>query len=385
MTSFPALILFTVSLSISAQSIAQLSPAQKKITSAQQAIEKTPKQVRAYNELARGLLDRARESGDPAYLEQSAKIVEKSLAIEKDNYEGQRVMAGILLARHEYTRALDLAKALHKRNMDDLITWGVITDAEIALGRYTDAEKSAQWMLDLRPGDVGSLERGARLRELVGNADGATQLWILAFRAAPENETEYRALLLVEYGCSQLRADKVDEADKLMTQALQTFPDYHAALAGLARVRLAQHRYADAVELLHKIAYPTPANKYLLAEALDKVGQGDAAKRAFAEFEREANAASASPHNANHELVMYYSNHARQPAAAVRVARMEAARRQDIGTLDALAWALHANGDDAEARKQIDKVLAVGTRDPGILAHAAQIAPKSKTKAEIAP
>ena len=384
MTSFLATILLAGSLSISAQTIAQLSPAQKKITLAQQAIDKTPKQVRAYNELARGLLDRARESGDSSYLEQAAKIVDKSLALDKDNYEGQRAMAGILLARHEYERALELAKALHKRNMDDLIAWGEITDAEIALGRYADAEKSAQWMLDLRPGDAGSLERGARLRELFGNADGAAQLWILAFRAAPDNESEYRALLLVEYGYSQLRAGKVEEADKQMTQALQTFPGYHAALRGSAKVRMAQQRYGDAVELLRKSAYPTMEDKYLLAEALDKAGQGDASKRAFAEFEREASAASASPYNANRELSLYYANRAGKPADALRVARVEAGRRQDIGTLDALAWASHASGNDAEARKQIDKVLAVGTRDPEILAHASEIAQKLKLKAEIA-
>ena len=178
MTRLPiaVFLLLAVLFSSSAQTIAQLSPAQKKITLAQREVEKTPKRIQPYNDLARGLLDRARESGDSAYLEQAAQIVEKSLALEKDNYEGQRNMAAIFLARHEYEHALELAKALHKRNMDDLIAWGEITDSEIALGRYADAEKSTQWMLDLRPGDAGSLERGARMRGLVGNTDGSFSL-----------------------------------------------------------------------------------------------------------------------------------------------------------------------------------------------------------------
>ncbi len=379
----PLVLLFAVSISSSAQTIAKLSPAQKKITLAQQTVEKTPKRAQPYNDLARGLLDRTRESGDTAYLRQASQAVETSLALEKDNYEGQRTLAGILLARHEYNRALELAQAQHKRNMDDLITWGEITDSDIALGRYADAEKSAQWMLDLRPGDAGSLERGARLRELFGNVEGAAQLWILAFRAIPDNETGYQAFLLVEYGLSQLRADKVNEADKLMTQALQTFPGYHLAFPGLAKVRMAQHRYGEAVELLLKNPYPTLADKYLLAEALDQAGQRDEAGLTYAAFERAAGAVVDAPDNANRELVLYYANHAGKRSEAVRVARLEAARRQDIGTLDALAWALHVNGDQAEAKKLMDKVLAIGTHDPEVLAHAAEITPKSKAKAEI--
>ena len=82
--------------------------------------------------------------------------------------------------------------------------------------------------------------------------------------------------------------------------------------------------------------------------------------------------------------MLYYANHADKPLEALRVARLEAGRREDIGTLDALAWALHVNGRQVEAKKQMDKALAIGTRDAELLAHAAKITAKSKAKAEIA-
>ena len=220
------------------------------------------------------------------------------------------------------------------------------------------------------------------MRGLVGNTDGAPQLWALAFQAVGEREVGQRAFLLAGYGSFYLGTGKLDEADKLINQSLQTFPDYHLALTALAKVRMAQHRDSDAVELLRKKAFPTMADKYLLAEALDQAGQHDQAGPAYTEFEREARAVVDAPDNANRELVFYYANHAGKPAEAVRVARIEATRRQDIGTLDALAWALHKNGDDPEARKQMDKVLAVGTRDVGILAHSGEIAAKSKVPSE---
>ena len=54
----------------------------------------------------------------------------------------------------------------------------------------------------------------------------------------------------------------------------------------------------------------------------------------------------------------------------------EFAWRHDAYTLDAYAWALHVNGRDAEARKEIETALAVGVRDSRIFAHAGEIALK---------
>ena len=98
--------------------------------------------------------------------------------------------------------------------------------------------------------------------------------------------------------------------------------------------------------------------------------------RAFAEFERQAREIADKPDNANRELIFYYADYAHKPADALRVARAEIARRQDIATLDAYAWALFANGQYAEARAELDKALKVGIRDATLFGHAAAIAEK---------
>ena len=56
------------------------------------------------------------------------------------------------------------------------------------------------------------------------------------------------------------------------------------------------------------------------------------------------------------------------------LARREAQRRRDARTLEALAWALQANGRSNEARTEIDKALAVGIRTAGSFYHAGAIA-----------
>ncbi len=64
------------------------------------------------------------------------------------------------------------------------------------------------------------------------------------------------------------------------------------------------------------------------------------------------------------------------PVKALEVAKQEFQRRHDVFTVDAYAWALHVNGQEAEARKQIETALAVGIRDASLFRHAGEIASK---------
>ena len=52
----------------------------------------------------------------------------------------------------------------------------------------------------------------------------------------------------------------------------------------------------------------------------------------------------------------------------------EFARRHDVFTRDCYAWALHVNGQNEEARKQMDTALALGIRDAKLFRHAGEIA-----------
>lgn len=94
----------------------------------------------------------------------------------------------------------------------------------------------------------------------------------------------------------------------------------------------------------------------------------------YAEFERAARVQITLPDNANVGLIAYYAEHARRPQEALRIARLEMESRHDACTLDAYAWALYANGQYTEAGRQIEKALAVGTRDAVLFYHAGAIA-----------
>jgi Flp pilus assembly protein TadD len=355
---------------------AKLSPAERSMAQANRLIEKNPKNFEAYNALALALSRRARESSNVKFYAQAEETLKKSFELSPGNFDGERIHVWLLLGKHEFASAREGARKLNQKMPDDVMVYGFLTDANIELGNYKEAEDAAQLMLDLRPGNLPGLTRAAYLRELFGDLDGSVELMNMAYQSTPPSETEDRAWILSQIAHLQLMSGKITEADNTLQQALALFPGYHYALGNLAKVRLEQKRYEDAVNLLQQRydAAQHAENLYDLAEALDLAGQQERAQKDFAEFETKSILESARADNSNRELIFYYADHAHQPAKALQVAQAERARRHDVFTLDAYAWALHVNGRDTEARTQIAAALAVGIRDPKMLRHAGEIA-----------
>jgi len=355
------------------------SPAERKIASARLSIEKDFGSYQARNALALALARRARETGNPAYYRQAERALEASFRIAPDNFDAARLKVWVFLGRHEFVRALEEAKALQGRMPDDLLTYAFLTDAHVELGNYEEAEKAAQWLLDLRPGNLAGLTRGAYLRELFGDIDGALEWMLMAHDQTHFNENEDLAWILTHMGHLEASRGRLEASEGHLTQALELFPDYHYALAELGQVRVAQKRYQEAVSLLRRRyeEAPHPENLYELAGALALAGKNEEAEALFAKFEREARAESEGPDNANRELLFYYADHASEPESALAIAEREIARRRDVFTRDAFAWALHRSGKSAEARPEIEAALAVGVKDARMLYHAGAISAAS--------
>jgi tetratricopeptide (TPR) repeat protein len=363
----------------SAPAETKLSPAERGMAQARKLIEKNPKDFEAYNALALALSRRARETSDVKFYTEAEETLQKSFEVSPDNFDGQRIHVWLLLGKHEFAAALEAAKKLNQKMPDDVMLYGFLTDANVELGNYKDAETAAQWMLDLKPGNTPGLTRAAYLRELYGDIEGSLELMNMAYQSTPPGEVEDGAWIITQMAHLNLAIGKIDEAERLSQQALTMFPGYHYALGNLAKVRIQQKRYDEAVELLKQRyqAAPHAENLYELAQALQLADRTDEPKKAFAEFETKSLLETNRGDNSNHELIFYYADYARKPNKALEVAKREFARRHDVFTLDCYAWALYGNGQYAEARKQIESGLAVGIRDAKIFRHAGEIALKS--------
>jgi len=352
------------------------TPAQQKIVWSLAAIKSNPDRGQPYNELALGYIRRVRETADTHYYDQAEAALQKSLQINPDNFEAQKTRVMLMLGRNEFAKALESAIALNKKAPDDVLVYGLIADADLALGNYQEAEEAAQWMLDIRAGNVPGLLRGARLRQLFGDAEGAMDFYSQAYQQTPPTQTEDLAWILTRMADMQLSAGNLAGAEKLVHSALAKFPHYYLAMECQARVQMAQHKAGEAVKVLRERNqnFPTAASWYALAKALEGSGQTAEADEAYAEFERIARVQIDSFENANLALIHYYLNHGRDSAEALRIARIESARRHDVDTLDAYAWALYGAGQFRDAQREIARVFAVGVREAAFYYHAGAIA-----------
>jgi len=152
---------FAAAQSTAGAATTELSPAEKSIAAARKAISEKPTEYAGYNLLAMALVCRAQETSDSDFLTRAEDAVRQSFAIAPNNFETEKIKVTILLGEHEYPAALDVAKALNKRVPDDVMVYGLLTDANVELGNYKDAEDSAQWMLNLRRGNRPAFIRAA--------------------------------------------------------------------------------------------------------------------------------------------------------------------------------------------------------------------------------
>ncbi len=352
------------------------TPAEVKIAAAEKRIAQNPDGAQPYPPLAIALVARARETADPQFYAKAGEALHKALAIAPGDYLALRTEIAVLNGQHRFREALAKARALGKQMRDDSLLYTLRSAAAVGVGDYAEAEEAAQWAIDMDQGASTALVGAATMRELFGDFQGALDLIRRAFNRIGPNETGDRAWLLTRLGRLHLLENEGSAAEEAFKGALAAFPGYPHAVRGLADVRAAQGDSGAALELYrqHYTFVPHPRNLYTLAGALRRAGNGGEADRAFVDFELAAEAISKNADNANYELAFYFVDVAGRSADGLKIAEAEMARRQDVRTRHAYAWALHASGKPREAHEEMGLALAVGVRYPIMQYHAGIIA-----------
>ena len=193
---------------------AKPSPAEQTMAVAQKQIDKNPKNFEAYNALALAQSRRARETSDVRFYNDAENTLQKSFAISPGNFDGQRIHVWLLLGKHEFAAALVEASKLNQRMPDDVMVYGFLTDANVELGNYKEAEAACQRMLDLRTGNLPAITRAAYLRELFGDTDGSLELMNMALQSTPPAQAEDGAWILTQMAHLKLGAGNLDRIGK---------------------------------------------------------------------------------------------------------------------------------------------------------------------------
>jgi len=354
------------------------TPAQIRIAAAGQQLKADPKKVQAYNELALAYLTRARETADSRYLTDAEMALAQGLSLDANNFQIQRTQVALMLSRHQFAPAEERARVLNRRTPDDVMTYGYLAEADIALGNYQEAETNAQWMLNLRPNNIPGLLIGAELRSVYGDAQGAIDFLNLASSETSPTEVEELAWIANQIAGIQIETGQLDAAAQTLEQAEQLFPHYPITIENLARISIAQNRATDAIQLWMQVkslggdAYPL----YELAKAQQAAGQSENARVSYAEFEKLTSNSGSTSDASRLDLILMYAGSPATAPSALRLAQQEIAARQDVWTLDAYAWALYVDGRYQDADAAIQKAIAVGIQSPEIFDHAGHIAQK---------
>ena len=330
--------------------------------------------IGAYATLGAAYLQRSRETGDPSYYGKAQAVFEAALARDPQNLDALIGEGALANARHQFRDALALGEQARALNPTIARSYGVIADAQIELGMYQEAVATLQQMVDLRP-DLASYSRLSYARELHGDVAGAVAMMeraVMAGGPSTENSLWVRAQL----GNLHFNSGDLSAAEANYTQALAIAPDYVYALAGIARVRAAQDRFAESIALYKRAIGQMPLPEFVigLGETQEAAGQTADAAMQYELVRAMQQLFAASGVDTDLELALFEVDHGSDPRAALALARTAYARRPSIKAADTLAWALLKTGQPAEARRYADEALRLGTRDALMLYHAGAIA-----------
>jgi predicted Zn-dependent protease len=158
--------------------------------------------------------------------------------------------------------------------------------------------------------------------------------------------------------------------------ALRLSPDLVAADLGRAHVLAARGDLDGATQVVETVVerFPAPSALFVLADLQhatgDEQGEQDTIElvRVTSELQEEAGQV------VDLELALFEADVADDPALAVELATAaHRARPDNVFAADALAWALHRAGDSAAALPHAEQAIRLGTADPSLRYHAAEV------------
>ncbi|HYM53011.1 MAG TPA: tetratricopeptide repeat protein [Candidatus Dormibacteraeota bacterium] len=327
--------------------------------------------------LVDALLERSRANGDLADLERASVALERATQGAPANDAALPLRRGQLaFSLHEFASARADAESALELDPGNASALALFGDAALETGDYESAAEA--YDLLAREGRTPPiLSRLARHAWLTGDPEAALVLVAEAVtRAGDEGFADQVAFYQFQLGELLRGSGALDRAADAYTAALQALPLHVPSMGGLAMVREAQGRRAEAIELLESATQrvPTPDLVAALGDLYALDGDEERAERQWVLAERIAEVARATGGVYDRQLVLFLADHNRGADAAVALAEAEIARRTDVFGYDALAWALYDAGRLAEADAAAAQALRLGTPDGRILYHAGLIA-----------
>jgi len=329
----------------------------------------------ALGQLALFYMRRARATGDYQDVLRSEAAARKSLENRgAHNTRARQALAASLLSEHRFGDALGIARELAERDASNAAFCASLGEIQMELGHYDDARASFASVAG-NASDLSVAPRLARWAELRGHPDSAYRLLnasLLAVIDRRDVPAEQKAWFWLRIGDLQFRRGKIDEAASDYQRGLAAHPDDYRLLSAMAKLAGARHEWQKAIDYGEQSVAVSfdPATLGVMSDAFGALGDSAKANEYAHAMEIAVSKQATAYHRA---WSLFLLDHGLRVSEVLAKAQQELATRQDIYGYDVVAWALHANGRNAEARDAMSRALALGTQDAMLYYHAAVI------------
>jgi len=344
------------------------------VASLQTRLKENPQFESGYAQLGAVYEQKARETGDASYYTRAEEVLKRALELDPTDFNALVGMGSLSLSRHEFREALRLGEQASTMNPYSAEAYGIIGDAHVELGEYDQANTAFDKMNGLKP-SLASYSRISYARELHGDMNGALEEMIRAAKAG-EGNVEGVDWTYVQVGNLYFNRNDYSNAEHYYKRSIFDYPDYPHGLAGLAKVKVAQGKYVDAIKLYQKVVQLLPLPEYVIAlgDAQQAAGKSADAARSYDLVDVEAKLQAANGVNSDLEMALFQVDHGRNVDTVLQQATVAQQDRPSVKGDDVLAWTLFKSGDIARAHAAMKRALRLGSQDPLWLYHAGAIA-----------
>ncbi len=350
------------------------SSADRFISSLKEQLSDNPGNSKLLTKLGAAYIQKARESNDPEFYSQAEDILERAINNDKTNFLALSELGSVCLSRHHFTEALELSKKALELNPYSAYTYGVLVDAKVELGMYDQAISDVQKMVNLRP-DLSSYSRVSYIRELKGDMQGAIDAMKSAVTAGSP-EAENTAWCRVQLGNLYYNNGEVENAEKIFQNVIKDFPNYIHGYGGMAKIKMVQNNYKEAIELYNKALEMNSLPEYLigLGDAYYLNGEKDKADEQYQKVKFIITMFKEKGVDTDLELALFNADHNRSLKESFDNAEKTLKNGSlSIKTFHVLAWTSYKLGNYEEAQRNILLALQLGIKDPLIYYHAGKI------------
>ena len=358
-----------------ARTLAEMELRNADIAFYQQRVEADPIGAADRARLAALYLQRARETGNYEDYRRAETAARQSLALRTaHNGKTYALLASALLAQHRFAEALAVARTLNARDPGVTNYRALLGEIQLELGQYSAARPTFDSLWSARH-ELSVAPRLARWAELAGRTDLAGRILEQALADARQRRDlprEQVAWFYLRVGDLALRTGRLREADYAFRAGLRVFPEDYRLLAAVARLEAVQLHWRKAIEYGERAiaTLPDPATLGLLSDAYAALGDSARAQ----EYARAMEVAVLyQPGQWHRAWSLFLLDHDVRVPEVLAKAREELETRRDIYGYDLLAWALHKQHRDLEARQAMATALGQGTQDGLLFYHAGMI------------